>query len=120
MTINLQDIKPTVNNIALMLAITNTIPAFFIGGVIYCEMAGVKNPAYISWTEERKHIREELRVIASKKVRKKSDGKWIRVKLQQEELKREAELLDRFKALNKDVPSDTICPSIWQFCLAGI
>lgn len=89
MTINIRNIKPPVTIIALILAIVYSIFAFFMGGVFYCEMAGIENPAYISWEEERKNIREELRVIATKKVRKKPNGEWIRAKLSQEELKRE-------------------------------
>jgi len=112
--------KPTVNTMALLFAIMSVIPAFFIGGVLLCEMEGVPNPAYLSWVEERKSVRRELRAIATKKVRKRSDGKWVSVKLPQEELKREAELLSQLKALGKNVPSETICPSIWKFCLVGL
>jgi hypothetical protein len=112
--------KPTVNTMALLFAIVSAIFAFFIGGVLLCEMEGVPNPAYLSWVEERKSVKRELHVISTKKVRKRSDGKWVSVKLPQEELKREAELLSQFNSLGKNVPSDSICPSIWKFFIIGL
>jgi len=120
MKTKIRNVKITVDKFALILAIVYAIPAFFIGGVFLCEMEGVPNPAYLSWDEERKNIRKELRVIAAKKVRKRSNGKWGIVKLPQEELKREAELLAKFKALGENTPSDTLCPANWEFCIVGL